>query len=1128
MTHSVYLLPSCMSYCGFQKHGSQVSPGLCITYASADLSRGFPLSHSLGFCQTTPKPLVCQIRSMDPDDGHFGGLYSKGSMSIIGAEDEDFENDIEPNMVDESSYFRSIELVKEHPAYIMVFLQHVVLQFDPSPLLCFLHAEMLKNLSAKELKKVFMDFHYTFLMKGAVLHVSVPNSVSFELDRTRPEMIPEETQRKYVKDIQKHQTEAISQQLEDFRAKRVLGMTPGELELSELESYRTNDRSILEAKEKQLAEQLLARLDEMHLTIAPDEEKSSAIFCAIVAYMKHLGVKTKAADSKKSKGIFFRKKVSTNKKDEPLKTKKTFSILDPMRWNRNDSHYVDSRPSKVEPEAEKPNPDRRVSQGQRTFDRSDSSTAKSKNSEGPDSVVSVNIIPPPNEPNDPDPAVTDGALSNDASEVLKGSPTTEHCPADQTEESAENERRKKRLSGKLGRSESLRVYERKRSQRGSSKAKQTRSRSDVDLEAAARANDLQGTTGKLGPKPGNYTPEPGGSSEGPLPFLLPQSEETEPRVQEAESDPPNWRELVPPEILLRLKKSEIKRQEVINELFFTEHAHVRMLRVLHDVFYIPMQNGWIPTLELENIFPSLDDLIEAHAVFLDTLKRLRLENNSVIQEIGTILLNRFDGTEGNWFQKISSRFCSRQPFALEQLKAKQKRDPRFTQFIQEAESSPHCRRLQLKDIIPFEMQRLTKYPLLLQNIANLTEEDEEKQRVQRAAESCRQILNHVNQEVREMENKMKLTDYQRRLDVSNLRQINDPLFNEFKNIDISKKNLIHEGSLTWKVSRDKAFDVHVLLLDDLLMLLLKQDERLVLKCQSRTIIPAPDGKLMLSPIIKLNMAMVREVATDKNAFFVIFNWEDRAQFYELVAPTPAEKKNWFLLISNTTGLLEPPASSKQRHRSITPGTMPQSPSDFADQLLSSSENGGSLKDSVSKDEKEESVEDALEGQEEKDFSGLTEYLLASNIDLNQDAASGGGNVASEALEEVSVLKRLLVRNIRLSVDADTLSTLETWSAGEEPALEASEQGRASNGDREAEDSEMESTQQGENGRKQSSADVSESLCAPIVLSKEQSEEVKRHILSLEQRIQQLKLIEEDYNNLHRTIAKFTVPRSSFT
>lgn len=56
-------------------------------------------------------------------------------------------------------------------------------------------------------------------------------------------------------------------------------------------------------------------------------------------------------------------------------------------------------------------------------------------------------------------------------------------------------------------------------------------------------------------------------------------------------------------------------------------------------------------------------------------------------------------------------------------------------------------------------------------------------------------------------------------------------------------------------------DVHVLLLDDIMMLLQKQDERLVLKCQSRTLTPTPDGKLMLSPIIKLNTAMAREVAT---------------------------------------------------------------------------------------------------------------------------------------------------------------------------------------------------------------------------------------------------------------------------
>lgn len=39
---------------------------------------------------------------------------------------------------------------------------------------------------------------------------------------------------------------------------------------------------------------------------------------------------------------------------------------------------------------------------------------------------------------------------------------------------------------------------------------------------------------------------------------------------------------------------------------------------------------------------------------------------------------------------------------------------------QEAESRPRCRRLQLKDMIPTEMQRLTKYPLLLQSIGQNT------------------------------------------------------------------------------------------------------------------------------------------------------------------------------------------------------------------------------------------------------------------------------------------------------------------------------------------------------------------------------------------------------------------------
>ncbi|XP_059574144.1 rho guanine nucleotide exchange factor 1 [Alligator mississippiensis] len=196
-------------------------------------------------------------------------------------------------------------------------------------------------------------------------------------------------------------------------------------------------------------------------------------------------------------------------------------------------------------------------------------------------------------------------------------------------------------------------------------------------------------------------------------------------------------------------------------------------------------------------FPGLEDLLEVHGLFLESLRELRDDNNYVVPEIGDVLLARFEGTEGGWFEKISARFCSCQSHTLKQLKAKQRRDPRFAQFIQEAESQARCRRLQLKDIVPIEMQRLTKYPLLLQNIAKYTEAPEERARVEHAAECCRHILHRVNQEVRDMENFMKMKDYQGRLDLSYMKQSSDPLLSDFKVSDITKRHLVHEGLLTW-------------------------------------------------------------------------------------------------------------------------------------------------------------------------------------------------------------------------------------------------------------------------------------------------------------------------------------------
>ncbi|XP_025023841.1 rho guanine nucleotide exchange factor 1 isoform X1 [Python bivittatus] len=1082
---------------------------------------------------TLPPP---QGGRMELEEGYNGssalGAQGGSAMAIIGAEDEDFENDIEPfqHPDTQSSLFQNLEILMKHPAYLMAFIQHVVLQFDSSPVLCYLHVDLILNrLGPKEAKKQFVDFCHAFLDKTGLLRVPVPNAVQYELDRNRPDLIPEDQQKKYLQDIQSFQEMEISQQLEDFREKKKMGMTPGEKELSELERYQTKDKGIREAKEKQLAEQLLAKLEEMHLTISPDEEKSSAIFTAIVTYMKHLGVKTKAADNKKSKANFFRKKISGAKKpEEALKPKKGFSILDPTRWNRGDSHYSDYRQSKPEGEAGEKTPalDKKAKLAEGSSGR-----GKGTPSGQDPSGVSVTVHPPPGEGNDGEQGVDSPGLADSGdSPVTEQSLAGEQLPPD---EGAENERKRKRLTGKLGRSESLRVYERKRTQRGSAKGKQPRSRSDVDIEAAARANELEEkpTLEQARQNQGSRNLEPGGAGGGEPPpsFLLPQSEEFEPRVSELELDPPNWRELVPSDTLLRLKKSEVKRQEVINELFITEHAHLRMLRVLLEVFYQPLlTEGYFTDSELVNIFPGLEDLIDEHKVFLENLKKLREENNLIVSEIGSTLLARFDGPEGNWFQKISSRFCSRQSFALEQLKAKQKKEARFNQFIQEAESKPRCRRLQLKDIIPIEMQRLTKYPLLLHSIAKCTEEVEERQKVEKAAECCRQILNHVNQAVRVMENLLKLKDYQRRLDLSNLKQTTDPLLSEFRNMDITKRNLVYEGPLTWRVTKDKSVDVHVLLLDDILVLLQKQEERLVVKCHSRNITPTPDGKQMLSPIIKLNSAMTREVATDIKAFYVIFSWENGAQIYELVAQTVSERKNWCNIISDTAGSLKLPASSNSKQRLSVPNrTSPHSPSYYSEALLGGAENGSTLKEALQSEEQEkDGILEGTEFEERNPVGGpkLDKTVEAFVADLQtfcRTQPPGQVPLASAAQDRVSALKRLL----QIPEEGEAIFPAE-------PTDLSPENGAPQEGEEEWDGNfriEADSSRRLPGGSSNGPQDPewgSEHLDKEgprfsIILSLQQSDGVKHHLRLLEDAIQGLKDIETDYWRLQQLMNKFT-------
>lgn len=98
---------------------------------------------------------------------------------------------------------------------------------------------------------------------GARAQETGPSRCPVLADRTRPDLISEDTQRQFVQEVVQSQQAAVGRQLEDFRSKRLMGMTPWEQELAQLETWVGRDRASFEARERHVAERLLTHLEEM-------------------------------------------------------------------------------------------------------------------------------------------------------------------------------------------------------------------------------------------------------------------------------------------------------------------------------------------------------------------------------------------------------------------------------------------------------------------------------------------------------------------------------------------------------------------------------------------------------------------------------------------------------------------------------------------------------------------------------------------------------------------------------------------------------------------------------------------------------------------------------------------------
>ncbi|VDO10161.1 unnamed protein product, partial [Brugia timori] len=361
-----------------------------------------------------------------------------------------------------------------------------------------------------------------------------------------------------------------------------------------------------------------------------------------------------------------------------------------------------------------------------------------------------------------------------------------------------------------------------------------------------------------------------------------------------EASVPSLESFVGWEIVRRLKPKEKKRQEVINELFHTERTHVRNLKILYKVFYKPMVlQNIVPPEVIKLFFPNLEELLEVHGNMSRMMRNMVEEwkrdcdLNGLLGDVGLLMEDLFDGENGVKLMEATATFCQHQQHALDILRqrCKKEKDDQLSRFLIEAESSPLCRKLQLKDMLPVEMQRLVKYPLLLETIAKYTQEPSEEQtKILNSVNSAKRILSAVNTAKRNAENLRRLEELQKRLVTTSYDREN--FSNDFHSFNLMHYKLVHDGPLTWRCSRNKMVELHVVLLENVLILLTKTGDgsKLLLKVQE----PSKDTRW--SPILPLTTLIAKEKANDKRALFIVNTMERGAQIYELVTTTATERK----------------------------------------------------------------------------------------------------------------------------------------------------------------------------------------------------------------------------------------------
>uniref|UniRef100_A0A8C5GJ79 Pleckstrin homology domain-containing family G member 7-like n=1 Tax=Gouania willdenowi TaxID=441366 RepID=A0A8C5GJ79_GOUWI len=232
------------------------------------------------------------------------------------------------------------------------------------------------------------------------------------------------------------------------------------------------------------------------------------------------------------------------------------------------------------------------------------------------------------------------------------------------------------------------------------------------------------------------------------------------------------------------------------------------------------QRNCLMDIDLWRLFANLKELCLVSFGFLNNLLRVIKDTLEITE--GALCSQVFQESICHCLQK----YCLNYSTALLYLDALKPRED-FGCYVKWCERNEQCRRLRLRDLLVAPLQRLTRYPLLLRNIAKRCELEEESRAMQAIAEQ-------VDTYICDLEGKVKWLDkYQK---VKQLRDalvwlpvwerdkrsvVPENLKHLLKAVTlenlISHRSLLHDGRLLL-TENTKLVEVYLFLFDEFLLI----------------------------------------------------------------------------------------------------------------------------------------------------------------------------------------------------------------------------------------------------------------------------------------------------------------------